>query len=91
MASKEEIIAKTNAAREARKLAREREAAAIHVQKCVRGWLVRLRIGKEIRQNLDKLLAQEQPISVELYKSVRRYQMVCRPQICHESELGKVT
>ena len=90
MASKEEIIAKTNAAREARKLAREREAAAIHVQKCVRGWLVRLRIGKEIRQNLDKLLAQEQPISVELYKSVRRYQMVCRPQICHESEFDRL-
>ena len=32
MASKEEIIAKTNAAREARKLLRDREAAAIQIQ-----------------------------------------------------------
>ena len=37
MASKEEIIAKTNAAREARKLARDRESAAIRLQKSIRG------------------------------------------------------
>ena len=91
MASKEEIIAKTNAAREARKLARDREAAAIHVQKCVRGFLVRLRIGKEIRQNLDVKLLEDQPKnSLELYKSVRRYQSVCRPQIRHESEFDRL-
>ena len=38
MASKEEIIAKTNAAREARKLARDRESAAIRLQRSIRGW-----------------------------------------------------
>ena len=90
MASKEEIIAKTNAAREARKLARDREAAAVQVQKLIRGWLVRVRIGKEVRQNLDKILAEDFKNSVELFKAVRRYQMICRLQVSNELEFDRL-
>ena len=90
MASKEEIIAKTNAAREARKLARDREAATIQIQKVVRGWLVRVRLGKDIRQNLDKILSEDLKNSVELFKVARRYQMLCRQQVSNDAEFDRL-
>ena len=45
MASKEEIIAKTNAAREARKLARDREAAAIKLQVTIWSFIKKRKIN----------------------------------------------
>lgn len=89
MASKDEIIAKTNAAREARKLAREREAAAIKLQKSARGWLTRLRIGKDIKGVLDDILANEKnATSIELFKAARNYLLFCSPNM-EEQELDR--
>jgi hypothetical protein len=74
MASKEEIIAKTNAARESRKLARDQENAAIRLQRSTRGWLTRIRLSREIREKLDNLLVDSQNLnSIELFKVVRNY------------------
>ena len=78
MASKEEIIAKTNAAREARKLLRDREAAAIEIQKIVKGWLTRLRISNDTRQNLDKVLANpNSATSIDIFRICRHYLLFC--------------
>ena len=77
--SKEEIIAKTNAAREARQLARDREAAAIQLQKITRGWLTRLKIGNDVKEKLDSMLASPKNVNcIELYKSLRVYLLFCR-------------
>ncbi len=91
MASKDEIIAKTNAAREARKLARDREIAAVRLQKSARGWLTRLRIGKNIRDELDQFLAQPKNMtSIELFKTVRNYLLFCSHKSNQEDELNRM-
>ena len=78
MASKEEIIAKTNAAREARKLLRDREAAAIQVQKVAKGWLTRLKICKDTRDDLDRILANpNSATSIEIFRICRHYLLFC--------------
>lgn len=90
MASKDEIIAKTNAAREARKMARDREAAALRLQKSARGWLTRLRMGKNIRQNLDQILANPNQLnSIELFRVVRNYLVFCGQESGREQELER--
>ena len=79
--SKEEVIAKTNAAREARQLARDREAAAIQLQKITRGWLTRLKIGYDVKEKLDSMLASPKNVNcIELYKSLRVYLLFCREE-----------
>ena len=79
--SKEEVIAKTNAAREARQLARDREAAAVQLQKITRGWLTRLKIGNDVKEKLDSMLANPKNVNcIELYKSLRVYLLFCREE-----------
>jgi hypothetical protein len=46
--SKEAFLESTKAAREARKAGRDREKAALRLQAAIRGWLVRVRIAKEV-------------------------------------------
>ena len=90
MTSKEEIIAKTNAAREARKLARDREAAAVRLQKSTRGWLTRLKVGKDIRDDLDQLMNNtDNATSIELFRSVRNYLVFCH-QINQDQEAERI-
>ena len=90
MASKEEIIAKTNAAREARKLLRDREAAAIQIQKIARGWLTRLQIGNETRRNLDKILANPNSAnSIEVFRICRHYLLFCPTVAKSHKELDR--
>ena len=79
--SKEEVIAKTNAAREARQLARDREAAAVQLQKITRGWLTRLKIGNDVKEKLDSMLTSPKNVNcIELYKSLRVYLLFCREE-----------
>ena len=63
MASKEEIIAKTNAAREARKLARDRETAAIKLQVTIWSFIKK---GKLILQNFYCILNKVKLIFLRL-------------------------
>lgn len=91
MATKEEVIAKTNAAREARKLTRDRENAAIRLQKNTRGWLTRIRIAKNLRSNLDTILAEPKNFtSIELFKVVRNYLNFCASEASRDLELDRM-
>ena len=72
--SKEEVIAKTNAAREARQLARDREAAAVQLQKITRGWLTRLKIGNDVKEKLDSMLASPKNVNcMGFFESAHKY------------------
>ena len=91
MTSKEEIIAKTNAAREARKLARDREAAALQLQKATRGWLTRLKVGKNVREDLDRLMEHpDQCTSIELFRCARNYLLFCQHSHQQDAESERI-
>ncbi len=73
-------MAKQSAARESRKIARDRENAALCLQRSTRGWLTRTRVSREIKAELDKKLENtDNLVSVDLFKTVRNYLTFCIP------------
>ena len=72
----------TKAAREARKANRDRERAALVLQSAIRGWLTRIRIEKDVRQNVDKAIEgdSDKPTAVEMYRMTRNFMTFCKPR-----------
>ena len=86
MSNREAFLAEAKAAREARKADRDREIAAVKLQSVVRGWLRRINIEKEAKENVDKLtnknsqnphdandFVQQKPTALELYYISQSY------------------
>ena len=80
--SKEAFLESTKAAREARKANRDRERAALVLQSAIRGWLTRIRIEKDVRQNVDKAIEgdSDKPTAVEMYRMTRNFMTFCKPR-----------
>lgn len=85
--SKEAFLASTKAAREARKMERQREMAVVLLQSSTRGWLTRLKLDREMKVELDKIISKTSNFnSLEFYTKLKNYVTFCHPQKVSETE-----
>ena len=77
---KDKFLAEAKAAREERQMEAIRRMSAVRIQSCVRGWLARLRVRKQVLQQFDQVfspLEENQEAKprgcIESYKAARMF------------------